>query len=68
MCSGFSAELTIPKFKAAGIGNLLNKPILKQEMAVSVRELLDSQNGGQLYKIPVGLDALDSCSHSPSPQ
>ncbi|MBI9084857.1 MAG: PAS domain-containing protein [Desulfobacterales bacterium] len=43
LCSGFSPGLTESKYMAYGIHALLNKPVLKSEMAAAIRRTLDFQ-------------------------
>lgn len=43
LCTGFSAKIDKKKAKAVGFRALLFKPILKWQMAETIREVLDSQ-------------------------
>jgi CheY-like chemotaxis protein len=42
--TGYSGELTDEAMKSSGIRALLMKPLLKKEMAITVRKVLDSRN------------------------
>jgi len=41
LCTGFSRKITEKKAKAIGIRAYLNKPLLKHEMAETIRRVLD---------------------------
>ncbi len=42
LCTGFSAGITRQKMGSIDIQALLNKPVLKREMAVAIRSTLDN--------------------------
>lgn len=44
LCSGFSAGIAQQKLGTASVQTLLNKPVLKHELAAAVRNTLDNQN------------------------
>jgi len=44
-CTGFSAMINHEKAKHLGIGKYLMKPVLKRDLAVAVREILDEGKG-----------------------
>jgi CheY-like chemotaxis protein len=41
LCSGFSADISSRRADASGVRAILKKPILKREMAESIRRVLD---------------------------
>jgi two-component system NtrC family sensor kinase len=43
LCTGFSALVTPAKAAAKGVRALLNKPVLKRELALAVRQVLDQR-------------------------
>ena len=43
LCTGFNKMITEEKAKATGIRALINKPILRQEMAETIRKVLDEK-------------------------
>jgi len=44
LCTGFSPVITEEKARAMGIRAFIMKPILKNEIAVKIREVLDGSN------------------------
>ncbi|MBN1932996.1 MAG: response regulator [Desulfobacterales bacterium] len=44
LCTGFSNTLSIDKAKKIGIQNFIMKPIMQQELAATIRRILDQKN------------------------
>ncbi|MFH1215376.1 MAG: cache domain-containing protein [Pseudomonadota bacterium] len=48
LCTGYNAGLSIEEIQAAGIRELVYKPVVRKELAVIVRRALDAIDGGQI--------------------